>query len=831
LAFKFELTQLALIWNIQAKSLLMFRNYFIIAVRNIMRSKAYSLINILGLSLGISCCLLLALYIQDEYSYDRHHERLDDLYRISTHFESDRGIDKLKSTSPPVAMTVWAEVPEVEYALRLLSPPGVDRNLIKYEDNFFYETGGFIADSTLFDVLTYELTKGNPKKALVNANSVVISEALAKKLFGSEEASDKMITITQGGSTGTYKVTGVFKNDKKSHIQANFFTSMTSSGWGEYLRTDPEAANEWGGQNFVPAYLKLVPGHNREEVVRKINGVLVKHGAEDMKALGMKKSLGLEAVKDIYLKSDIGQSPRIIYLRVIGSIAVFILLIACINFMNLSTARATKRAAEIGIRKVMGAFRSSLIRQILGEAMVIVALSIVVSIVIVQLALPLFNNLTGKVITFGTENILYFGIALAGITVVTGLVAGSYPAFYLSSFQPAQVLKGKTMLGNASRWLRRSLVVFQFMIAIILACGMFVISKQLDYMQNKSLGFNASAKVIIPLRTSDAKRQYEALKTELLRKNNAQSVSAADYTPGNTIWSDMMFYSEGGNMEKAVLHRRNRIDAGYMEMLGIKLIAGRAFTNNRSMESQNKLIVNRASVKKLGYTPEKIVGEHLYFEWQGQHHSYEVIGVMEDYHQNSLKEEINPIIFEIARDSSRYSNLVAQVDTGHFSEALSGIEQTWKALVNDTPFEFSFLDQNIQKQYDEDRLMSRVISSFTLIAMLISCLGLYGLSSYMAERRFKEIGIRKVMGASVNQIVALMSKEFIRLVIVALVLSVPLAWYGMERWLEGFAYRVPVDAIIFVYAGGLALLIALATVSFESIKAAVTNPVESLRNE
>jgi putative ABC transport system permease protein len=809
----------------------MFRNYFIIAVRNIMRSKVYSIINILGLSLGISCCLLLALYIQDEYSYDRHHQRLDDLYRISTQFESDRGIDKLKSSSPPVAMTVWAEVPEVESALRLLNPPGVDRNLIKYEDKLFYETDGFIADSTLFDVLTYQLTEGNPKKALVDANSVVISTELAKKIFGNGEAMDKMITISQGSATGTYKVTGVFRNDKKSHIHANFFTSMTSSGWGEYLRTDPETANEWGGQNFVPAYLKLVHGHNREEVVKKINDVLKKHGTEDMKALGLKKTLGLEAVKDIYLRSDIGQSPRIIYLRVIASIAVFILLIACINFMNLSTARASKRAAEIGIRKVMGAFRSSLMRQILGEAMVIVLLSILVSIVIVQLTLPMFNNLTGKVINFSTDNLLYFGTALAGITLVTGLVAGSYPAFYLSSFQPAQVLKGKFALGNASGWLRRSLVVFQFMIAITLVCGMLIISRQLDYMQNKSLGFNASAKVIIPLRTGDAKRQYEALKTELQRKGGIQAVSAADYTPGNTIWNDMMFYSEGGNMEKAVLHRRNVVDAGYLEMLGIKLISGRSFTNNRAMESQRKIIVNRASANKLGFAPDKIVGEHLYFEWQGQHYSYEVIGVMEDYHQNSLKEEINPVMFEIARDSSRYSNLIAQVDTGNFTETLKTIEQTWKSLVNDTPFEFSFLDQNIQKQYDEDRLMGRVITSFTMIAMLISCLGLYGLSSYMAERRFKEIGIRKVMGASVKQIIALMSTEFVRLVIVALVLSVPLAWYGMNRWLEGFAYRIPVDALIFVYAGGLALLIALLTVSFESIKAAITNPVESLRNE
>jgi putative ABC transport system permease protein len=808
----------------------MIRSYITIALRNIMRSKVYSLINILGLSLGVACCLLLALYVQDEMSYDKYHDRLNDLYRVTTHFQSDKGLDHLATTSPPIAMTLKDEIPEIEAAARVLNPPGVSQNLIKYEGNVFYESEGFIADSTLFEVLTYEFIEGNPETALVEPNSVVITDKLSKKLFGNEPALDKSISISQGTQSVNFKITGVIKDNTKTHIHANFFTSMTSDGWAAYLRS-PDAAGEWAGQNFVPAYLKLNPNHNKEEVIKKINRVLVKYGSEDMKALGMTKTLGLQPVKDIYLKSDINQSPRITYIYVIVSIAVFILLIACINFMNLSTARATKRANEIGVRKVMGAFRSSLIRQILGEAMIIVIFSILISVIFMQLALPFFNELTGKTISFDTENIGYFALALASITIITGLVAGSYPAFYLSSFQPAQVLKGKFAMSNASGWLRRSLVVFQFMIAITLVCGMLIISRQLTYMQNKNLGFDAQAKIVLPLRTDASRKNYEALINEISKDNSVKTVSGADYMPGSQIWNDMLFYKEGGNMNTAVMNYRNTVDHGYIDLLNIKLIAGREFTANREADGQTKLIINRESAKKFGFTPEEAVGQKLYFEWQGKKYDFEIIGVMENYHQMSLKEEIKPTMFELSKDPTRYDFLIASVSNENFDKTIASIEKTWKTLVNDTPFEYSFLDQNIQKQYEEDRKVSSIIMSFTFIAMFISCLGLYGLSTYMAERRFKEIGVRKVMGASVNQIVGLMSKEFVKLVVVAFIISVPIAWYVMDKWLQGFAYRISIDAVIFILAGAGALAIALLTVSFESIKAASTNPVKSLRNE
>ena len=807
----------------------MFKNYLKVAFRNILRTKVYTAINIFGLSLGVTSCLLLALYIQDELSYDKHQERLDDLYLLTTHFQSVRGLDGFAAVSPPITMTIREEIPEVEDAARVLAIPGVTQSLIKYEDKVFYETDGLIADSTIFNVLTFEFIEGTPHKALTDPNTVVITEKLSQKLFGDAPALDKIININQGGTGVNHKVTGVIKDNLKTHLHVNFLTSMMSEGMGAWLRS-PQANQQWAGNNFVPGYIKLVAGADREAVKKKINDLLQRHGAKDMEALGMKKTLDIYPVKDMHLRAFNSPSPRITYLYVISSIAVFVLVIACINFMNLSTARATKRAGEIGVRKVMGAFRSALVSQIMGEALLIVAISMVISIVLVQLLLPLFNELTMKNITFGSDNILYFAGALLAFTVVTGVLAGSYPAFYLSSFNPAEVLKGKFSMSNASGLLRKSLVVVQFMIAITLICGMIVISQQLSFMRNKNLGFDPAAKVYLPLRTDAAKEQYPSLQTELEKEGILKNVSATDYLPGARVFHDMSFYTDGGDMNSALNIRRNSVDYNYMDLMGIKLIAGRGFTNNYKME-KDKLILNEKAVKGFGETPESIVGKRLHFDWQDTTYHFEVIGVMEDYHQRSLKEEIDPMCFETNSDNKHFEFLIGTIDTQRMPELVSKMENVWSRLVPESPFDYSMLDETLQKQYDEDRRISKIITYFTVLAMLISCLGLYGLSTYMAERRFKEIGVRKVLGANVNSIVALMSKEFIKLIVIAFAISVPLAWYAMDRWLESFAYAIGINFMIFVYAGLGALAVALLTVSFESVRAATQNPVNSLRSE
>lgn len=808
----------------------MLRNYIIIATRNLFRHKAYSFINILGLSLGITCCLLLALYIADDFRYDRHHARRDDIYRIVTQFDSERGLDRLTTCSPPIAMALWDELPEVESALRALRPLGVARSLIRYEDNMFYEPDGYIADSTFFDFFTYTLIAGNQKTALVEPQSVVIADHLAKKLFGNEPALDKTIHIIHSGPGADFKVTGVFQNESHSFLTPSFLTSMTSGGWGAYIRTDPNASNEWAGNNFVPSYLMLSPGHDKIAVERKMNEVLMAHGAEQLKALGVNKTLQLEPVKDIHLRSDVGTSPRINYLYIVASIAAFILVIACINFMNLSTAKAGKRATEIGIRKVMGAVRGSLIRQILGEALVIVSISVAISLGLLQVVLPIFNSLTGKLITLDTTAMIFLSAALVITAIVTGLLAGSYPAFYLSSFQPAQVLKGRTGLSNSNSWLRQSLVVFQFMIAIALGCSMLIISSQLKFMQEENLGFEAGSRIVLPLRTESARNAYASLSRELTRNAGVRAVSGADYVPGEMIWSDMLYYPDGGSMENALMLRRNSVDAGFIELMDIPVITGRTLTDNRKQEDR-KIIINRAAASQLGFKPEEIVGKPLHYDWHGEHYTYQVIGVTEDYHHMSLKEEIFPMLFELSSSDSSYQHLIISAETGNFNQLITDVEKTWKQLVGDTPFEYQFLDESMQRLYDEDRRIGSIITSFTVIAMLICCLGLYGLSSFMAERRFKEIGIRKVMGASLSQITTMMSREFVKLVVIAFVIAVPITWYAMTKWLETYTYHTEVSVWVFVIAGASALSIALFTVSFESIKAASANPVNSLRTE
>ena len=471
----------------------MLKNYVIIAFRNLTRNKKYAFINIFGLSVGVACCLILVLYVMDEVSYDKQHEKVNNLYRIITHLTRETGSKNLAACSPPVALTMSEEIPEIQKASRLVSPSGATYNLIRYENQAFYETDGYIADSTVFDLFSFNFVAGNPSKALADPDCVVITKKLAIKIFGDYSALGKIISITQSGIEVDYKITGVIEEIERSHIKANFFISMSgSSPLLKFIRT----SSEWVGLNFAPSYVLLNEGSTKETVEIKMNKVLEKYSGKE--AFGSHKSLSLEPVKDIYLKSAVDGSPRIIYVYVVISIAIFILVIACINFVNLSTARAARRANEIGLRKAMGALRSSLVKQIFTEAMVIVFISIILSFLLLEFSLPFFNHLTDKSLSLAGAGSFSFLLALTILSMLTGLLAGSYPAFYLSSLRPARILKGKYHLDSSSGSLRKLLVVFQFVIAITLVCGMLVISKQLRFMQEKDLGFDTEARIVVP---------------------------------------------------------------------------------------------------------------------------------------------------------------------------------------------------------------------------------------------------------------------------------------------------------------------------------------------
>ena len=569
--------------------------------------------------------------------------------------------------------------------------------------------------------------------------------------------------------------------------------------------------------------------------------MLEKKAGELLKNAGLKKRMFLQPLDDVRLYSvfnnnfGMSESGNIQYVYILSSISVFILLIACINFMNLTTAKASQRAGEVGVRKSLGATRKNLINQFLGESMTIVTAAMLLSIGMVQLVLPMFNSITQKELSINSENIGYIAASLLLIGGFTGVIAGSYPAFFLSAFQPAQVLKDKRLSGGSSNWLRRGLVVFQFIISITLISSIVIIQKQLNFIQSKPLGFEVDNKIMIPFRSEEAKNKYTQIKNAARQLAQVKEISGTTSLPSTPLLRDYALYPQGSSFDKAVLHRNMAIDENYFKSPGVTLVAGRELiyeTDSMSWENKNrKVIVNQMSLNDLHIDLDKAIGSTIFTEFDGQVYKHEIVGVVEDFHQFSLHQSMAPLLFFIPARSIQYNFLVIATNSQDTKNIIDQLENTWKELVPNTPFETALLSDSVAKQYEEDARTSIILSIATTLAILISCLGLYGLSIYVAERRVKEIGIRKVMGASVAGIVGLLSKEFIKLVIVAFVIAVPLGYYAMDKWLSGFAYKIELNAVVFILAGLISLLIAWLTVSFESVKAAISNPVNSLRNE
>ena len=813
----------------------MIKNYIKITIRNIQRNKLFTLINVFGLSVGVACCLLLALYIQDELSFDKHFERVEDIYRITTLTQNDKGNQfKLASCSAPLAAEIKSRIPEIEEVTRIFMVPLVEQNLIKFGENRFYETNGYLVDSTFFKVLNYRFVEGNRQHALKDANSVVITESLRDKLFAGEKALGKVIEIENGRFPIGYKITGVIEEgENRSHLKINFLLPMHCEGWGKIIE---ENFTSWAGQNMFFTYFRLLPKSDLTKVESQINEIQMERGGEEMRMLGIRKTHQLQNLADIHLKSnfdfiDLGVNGNIRNIYILTTIALFILVIACINFMNLATANANKRSSEVGIRKVMGAERMGLIGQFLGESTLIVLIAIVFSVLWVELLLPFFNDLTQKSLDFNRRNLPFFLTILLIITFVTGLLSGSYPAFYLSSFQPASVLKAGKKFKGAYDFFRKYLVIFQFAVSITLVGVVVVINQQLSYVKNKDLGFSASSKIVMPLRNDEARGNYEALIQSLMEKSFVSEASGTDFIPGSRILDDKILYPKGSNAENGILTKFNYIDHGFLEMMEMNLLAGRTFTDNRVLESQGKIIINVRSMESLGFNLENVLGQVVYFNWwKGEVDSHEIIGVVEDFHHWSLHQDIMPLAYSML-PMSGYNAVILDVEAASTNQVIASLEKVWSETNRQTPFEYWFLNDHIQKQYEEDQATSSIIKYFTLLAIFISCLGLYGLSLYSAEQRVKEIGIRKVMGASSTQILRLLSTEFSKLTLIAFIVSIPVSYFAMTKWLENFIYKIDINIWVFVIAGLLAFTITQLTVSFHSIKAALANPVDSLKNE
>jgi len=818
----------------------MIKTYFKIAWNNLKKNKVFSFINIFGLSVGLASCMLITLYILNELSYDLYQKNGDQIYQLGTTFIQQGKEMKLPNTPAPMAQAMQLEFPEVQQTTRLMGLFAEDKTLLQYnekngEPKSFYETKGYLADSTFFRMFTYTFIEGNAATALNEPRSVVLSEEIAKKFFGSQPALNKLIRISSSSNgDNDFLVTGVFKpNSRPSHIDCRFFMSMKGGDVERYIR---ENGTSFATNNMFYSYLQLKPGSNVKNLEAKFPAFVDKYAGKDLKAMGFGKKQFLTQLKDIHLRSgmDSNVTPpgSMTYLYILVSFAFFTLLIVCINFMNLSTARSSKRSAEVGIRKVLGAEKGSLVRQFLGESVFMSLIAFVFAFAITEFLLPAFNSVSGKNLTLSfTENILII-VGFFVLSVVTGLFAGTYPAFYLSSFKPIKVLKGRFSNSLAAVSLRKGLVVFQFIISVVLIIASVVISGQMKFLRFGGLGFDKERQIIIPLRSGTAKNMYPSFKNELAKQSQIQGVGASLYNPGIFNPSDNLFYKEGQNMNDAKRTRMNWVDAGYLKTLNIKPVAGRLFSETISADTNFRMVLNETAIKEIGLgTAQNAVGKKVYFDYQGTQYGFEIIGVVKDFHFEDLHLPITPYGYQLNTTNSQYNYMIVHAKQGDMNNLLKSIESAWHKLNPNEPFEYSFLDDDFQKNYDAENRLASIVSYFTLIAILICCLGLFGLATFSAEQRIKEIGVRKVLGASVAGIVALLSKDFLKLVVVAIVIASPLAWYVMHRWLQDFAYRINISWWIFLLAGIIAAVIAFVTISFQAIRAANANPVKSLRTE
>ena len=813
-------------------------NYFKIAWRNLLKSKTFSFINIFGLAAGLTCCMLISIYLLHEFSYDSYQPDVKNVYQMATTFSMNHKDFTLAAVSAPIASTVKKEFPEVRQYTRMMQLSTFeDKTMLQYRAPgaaplSFFESKGFLADSSFFRIFSYHFIEGTPASALDEPNTIVVSEEIAHKLFGHAAALGKIIHVSSS-SNGDHDlvVKGVFRPvDRPSHIDASFFMSFAGGDMEAFMRRQE---NDFLTNNMFTAYLRLAPGTNPASLDAKFPAFLDKYAGKQMKEMGFEKRQFLVPVRDIHLRSDIPGNitppASKTYLYILGSIAIFTLLIACINFMNLATARSAKRSAEVGIRKVLGAVKSKLIGQFLGESILMSGIAFFLAWGFTVALLPAFSQVTNRVLTLSLPGQLPLLAGFLGLAIVTGLLAGIYPAFYLSSFQPAKVLKGKFSNSLAAISLRKGLVVFQFIISVTLIVSSVVINDQMAYLRNKDLGFDKTSQIVVPLRSSTAKELCSALENEFRGNVQVISAGAAVYYPGIVNPSDNLIYADGQFAQDAKRARMNYVDFEYMKTLGLQTVAGRLFSKEFLADS-DRMVLNESAVKALGFaSPEAAIGKKVHNNFQQNTYTNEIVGVVKDFHFEDLHLPITPYAFRLNGGSNSY--LLVHARAGEPGPLLTALGAAWHKLNPNEPFEYSFLDEDFQKNYAAEERLSTMIRYFTIMAILISCLGLFGLASFSAEQRIREIGIRKVLGASITGIVLLLSKDFLKLVAIAMVIACPVAWLIMHKWLQDFAYRTPISWVVFVITFFSTLGITLFTISFQAIRAGLANPVQSLKAE
>ncbi len=807
----------------------MIRSYLKTAFRSLLKNKGFTAINVLGLTLGLASCLLIIFYVFDELGYDRYNEKADRIYRVNDDIKFGGNTNSYAVSPAPAAAALKIAFPEIEQVVRFRNNGGFQ---VKMGNQNIQEYMVVYADPSIFDVFTLPMIDGNPANALTEPHTVVITEHTATKYFNNTNVVGKFLTFND---TALYKVTGVIRDiPAQSHFNFDFFISMTT--------LDESKDISWFNNNFN-TYLLLKPSADYKKLESKLPGFLRTQAGPQLQSVlhltfdkfeqsGNYFRLGLIPLKKIHLESNIvaelGANGNIQYVYIFSAIAILILLIACANFMNLSTARSSNRAKEVGVRKVLGSQRKSLIAQFLTESMMVTLVAAIIAVFASWALLPLFNQMSGKELTITPRIIGWLLPVLLGIIIIIGCLAGFYPAFVLSGFRPVEVLKGRIAAGFKNGRLRSFLVVFQFAISIFLIIGTLVIYKQLKYIQTKDLGYDRDHVLIIQnvwTLGNRAKSFKQAVKQLAGVKNAslAEALPTSNYGDGTTFFKDQLL-----DQKRALNTQIWGIDEDYINTLGIKMASGRNFSTQMHTDSTG-LIINETAAKLLGFSDP--LNQMLYRPIDNLAKTlkaYHIIGVMKDFNFKSLRENVTPMVFNLDQRNGAFS---MRVNSADIAALLAQVKSKWTELSPGQEFNYSFMDEDFDALYRSEQRMGKIFISFTSLAIIIACLGLFGLAAYAAEQRTKEIGIRKVLGADTSSIVGLLSKDFMKLVLIAIIIASPLAWLTMQKWLQGFAYRENIQWWVVALAGFAAIVIAFLTICFQSIKAAIANPAKSLKTE
>ena len=799
-----------------------------IAGRNLLRQKGYSTINIVGLALGLASCMYIFLYIKNELNYDRFHSDAERIYRVVKTVESAENLTQSATTSAPLGPVLRDTFPEIEQVVRI-RPPGVSW-MLRYGEKSFYEKGFYLADSDIFEVFTFPLVEGDPKTALKNVNSVVVSESVASKYFGD---TSPMGMVIRAEDSMDLLVTGVMRDiPSTSHLQFDFLAPFDiQKGW-EFNQVD-----DWGPHLKYYTYLLLSSASDVKELEQKLPDTVDQHVGGMYLSSNLKPHYTLQPITDIHLYShiddEISPNSDVLYIYVFLVVAILILSISCINFMNLTTARSADRAKEIGLRKVLGAQRQQLVRQFLGESLLLTGIAVVVAIVFLELAIPIVSQQIDRTFSFtlvdrmGTWGLL---VILGGIT---GIIAGSYPAFYLSSFEPVKVLYGKLSVGIRTGWLRNVLVILQFSISVVLIACAQVVSNQLDYISNRHLGYSKDQVLVVPMTFTPVFQSYPVYKEAILRTPLIKSVgtSTLDLRTSNGVFTNI--FRVPGH-ETATMNMITS-DASFRQTLGIDLVAGSFFSED-NMSHRNACVINEAVMHELGWTPATAIGQYIEWlvpqEWlpDGVERRREVIGVVRDFHFKSLHSPIEPLVF-LYESAGFY--VYVHVDADRMPEAITHLEDTWNRINPNFAFEYHFLDAGISDQYRLDQKLSYLIRLFSIIAIVIACLGLLGLSSFAIQKRAKEVCVRKVLGASMPQLLNVLTRDVLWLILIANLIAWPIAYVLTNNWIHNFAFRytdsVPFTTLIFV--GMFSIFISALAVGFQTLKATMANPADTLSNQ